>query len=112
MKKAKHSKKTRLPASFRPILWGLKWNKLNIDDDKDDIIKAAINEGTISQWKWLKSQYGKGTIRRVLERRLASEIHPESLCLARIAFGVTNLPYARKCTDRYCKKVVSSSRAV
>lgn len=96
MKKAKQTKKTKLPITFRPILWSLRWNELDTDRDKEDIIMAAINEGTLAQWKWITAHYGKQKIRHVLENRLVSELHPESLQLARIAFGVKNIRYARK----------------
>lgn len=96
MKRAKQTKTVKLPVSFRPILWSLRWKELDIDRDKEDIIMAALNEGTLIQWKWIASHYGKQKIRHVLEHRLASELHPESLQLARIAFGVKNIQYARK----------------
>lgn len=96
MKRVKKLKKAKLPASFRPILWSLRWKELDTDRDKEDVIMAAINEGTLAQWKWIASHYGKQKIRHVLRHRLASELHPESLHLARIAFGVKNICYARK----------------
>lgn len=78
----------RPPASFRPLLWSLKWDKVDVEEDKEDIIMSAVNEGTLDQWRWIIKTYGKETIQRVLKRRLDSEIHPESRNLARVLFSL------------------------
>lgn len=87
--------KKKLPETFKPLLWSLKWEKIDIDEDKEDIIINAINEGTLTHWRWLIETYGKETIRQVLERRLDSEFHPESRNLARILFSLPKLRHAR-----------------
>ncbi|MBI2645108.1 hypothetical protein HYW94_02965 [Candidatus Uhrbacteria bacterium] len=96
MKRKKTVKKAQLPLSFRPILWGLKWNSLDIQRDREDIIMSAINEGTIDQWRWIRKHYGDDTIRIILKRRLVSEFHPESIQLARVVFGIKPSNYARR----------------
>jgi hypothetical protein len=83
------------PAIFKPLLWSLRWDTLDIQEDKDDIIVNAVNEGTLAHWRWLIETYGKDTIRRVLARRLASEFHPESLNLAKIIFSLPPLRRVR-----------------
>lgn len=85
----------KLPESLRPLLWGLKWDDLNLKDDKEDIILGVVNGGKLADWKWLQSVYGKGIIRRVLEKRLSSEFYPESRNLAKIFFGVSSFRHAR-----------------
>lgn len=85
----------RLPDSFRSLLWGLKWDELDVEDDKEDIIVNAINEGSLREWRWLVATYGKDAIRHVLENRLASEFHPESRNLAKLFFSVTSFRHAR-----------------
>ena len=89
----------KLPPSLRPLVWGLKWYELNIDDDKEDIILGVINGGTIQDWKWLRSVYGKDVVRRVLESRLFSELYPESRNLAKIFFLVNSFRHARISTN-------------
>lgn len=86
----------KLPLSLRPLLWGLKWNDLNLNEDKEDIIVGVINGGTIKDWKWLRSVYGNDSVRAVLERRLSSELYPESRNLAKIFFSVNSFRYARR----------------
>lgn len=87
--------KKKPPAIFRPLLWSLCWDEIDIDEDKNDIIVNTINEGTLTHWHWLIRSYGKTTIRNVLKKRLASEFHPESLRLAQILFSIPPLRYAR-----------------
>lgn len=80
---------------FRPLLWFLRWDEVDIEKDKNDIILSAINDGSLTHWRWITRTYGKSAIRAVLKKRLISEFHPESLNLARIVFHVPKLRYAR-----------------
>lgn len=89
----------KLPSSLRPLTWGLKWDELNINEDKEDIILGVINGGTIQDWQWLRSVYGKDAVRRVLESRLFSEFYPESRNLAKVFFSVNSFHHARKCAN-------------
>ena len=85
----------QLPATFRPLLWSLRWNDIDIEEDKDDIIVNTVNEGTLDQWRWIIEAYGKDTIRAILEKHLATEFHPESRNLARVVFSIQNFSHAR-----------------
>ena len=84
------------PAIFKPLLWSLKWDAVDIQEDKEDIIINAVNEGTLAHWHWLIETYGKETIQRVLERHLESEFHLESLNLAKVIFSLPQLRRARQ----------------
>lgn len=90
-----HKSKDSLPIIFRPLLWWVRWPDVDIKEDKDDIIFSAINEGTLEHWLWIINTYGKDEIRRVLERRLDSEFHPESKNLAQIIFSLRQFRHAR-----------------
>ena len=85
----------QMPLSFKPLLWSLRWDDIDIERDKEDIILNIINEGTLEQWRWLIDTYGKEMIRRILEGRLETEFHPESLRLAKIVFLLSSLRHAR-----------------
>ncbi|OHA19038.1 MAG: hypothetical protein A3C08_03550 [Candidatus Taylorbacteria bacterium RIFCSPHIGHO2_02_FULL_47_18] len=85
----------KLPNSFRPLLWSLKWEDVDVDKDKSDIILAAVNEGTLEQWRWIIRMYGREAIRETLANRLATEFHPESGNLAKVVFDLPKLSYAR-----------------
>ncbi len=84
-----------VPVMFRPLLWSLKWDKVDVLRDKEDIIVNTVNEGTLTHWRWIINTYGKEVIRKVLSSRLSSELHPESLNLATIIFGLPPLRHAR-----------------
>ncbi len=84
-----------VPRMFRPLLWSLKWDKVDVLRDKEDIIVNTVNEGTLTHWRWIIKTYGKEVIRKVLSSRLSSELHPESLNLATIIFGLPPLRHAR-----------------
>ena len=85
---------------MRPLLWGLRLDELNIRDDKDDIIVGVVNGGKIADWKWFRSVYEDGTIKSVLEKRLESELYPESRNLAKIFLGsIHSVP-----KDRFLKR--------
>jgi len=81
----KKSKK-RPPAMFRPLLWGLKWESLDIWEDKEAIILAALNYGDLKHLRWIIKIYGANEIKKALSRRLKTEIYPESRNLARLLF--------------------------
>jgi len=83
------------PEIFRPLLWSLKWSEIDVDEDREDIIMGAINDGTLEHWRWIIKTYGKETVREILEHHLASEFHPESLNLARTIFSLHSLRHAR-----------------
>lgn len=95
-----NSKENNIPESLRPLLWGLKWDKLNIEDDKNDIIINIVNGGRMADWKWLRTVYGDDVIKSILEKRLASELYPESRNLARIFFGVNSFRHHRGAFDQ------------
>lgn len=95
MKNARKLPRKRPPLSFRPLLWGLDWDRLSIIRDKHDIILNIVNEGSLDQWRWIIDTYGKEAIRRILEKRLATEFHPESRHLARVLFNVKRYRNAR-----------------
>ena len=83
------------PKMFKPLLWGLKWNSLNIWENKEEIILAALNYGKLKHISWIIKTYGKDEIRKVLARRLETEIYPESRNLARVLFSVSNFRQKR-----------------
>lgn len=80
---------------FRPLLWSLRWNDIDVEKDKEDIIINVVNEGVLDHWRWLIKIYGREVIREVLLRRPASEFHPESRELARVMFDLPPLRHAR-----------------
>lgn len=83
-----------LPESFRPLLWSYDFKNVNPDENKKLIIINAINYGNLSHWKWLARYYGKGAVKEILEKSLASEIRPQARKLASIIFLTKKFNYA------------------
>lgn len=98
MPSKKNTSKTQPPQMFRPLLWWARWEDVDEEEDKEDIIVSAINEGTLDHWRWLIDTYGKDTIQRVLEKRLTSEFHKESRNLAKLIFSISSFKHARTST--------------
>ena len=91
MKSVKLKLQRQPPEIFRPLLWGLKWDALDIWEDRHDIILNTVNYGSLEHWRWIIKTYGKTTIRCVLEKRLVTEFHRGSLNLARIIFSLSKV---------------------
>jgi hypothetical protein len=87
--------KKQPPKIFKPLLWGLKWNALDVWEDREDIILAALNYGKLEHLRWIIKTYGKDEIRKVLSRRLETEIYPESRHLARVLFLISKFRHKR-----------------
>ena len=88
--------KKQPPEIFRPFIWWTKWEDLDINEDKQDIIMSVVNEGTLDHWRWIINAYGKQEIRKILQKRLVTEFHPESLNLARLIFSISDFRHARR----------------
>jgi len=93
-RKSFHAKR-QPPQTFRPFLWWTRWEDVDIEEDREDIIVSIINEGNLDQWRWLIHTYGKDTIARVLAKRLVSEFHPESRNLAKLLFSIPKFQHVR-----------------
>ncbi len=78
------------------MIWWAKWEDIDIEKDKEDIIVSAVNEGTLDHWRWLLKVYGKEAIRKVLSKRLATEFHKESRNLAKVIFSIPDFQHARR----------------
>ena len=87
--------KADIPISFRPILWSLRWETLDVWKDREDIIMAAFNEGRLEHIRWAIQTYGKKEIRNVLARRLDTEFHLESRNLAKVIIPDLDFRHAR-----------------
>ena len=83
------------PEIFRPFIWWTKWDDVDVQEDKEDLVVSAVNEGTLAHWRWLVKTYGKEEIRKILQKRLATEFHPESRNLAKLIFSVSDFRHAR-----------------
>ena len=82
------------PVIFRPLLWSLKWDEVDIKEDKEDIIINTINDGSLKHWRWIISVYGISSIRKVL-KKIGIRVPSGISNLARVLFHLPPLRYAR-----------------
>jgi hypothetical protein len=92
---AKIASKKQLPEMFKPLLWGLKWDALDVWKNREDIILTALNNGDLSHLKWIIKTYGKDEIKKVISSRLETEIYPESRNLAKVLFSIVKFRKSR-----------------
>jgi len=82
---------SRLPASFKTILWSYDFATLDPEVDKKTIIVQSINYGDLTHWRWLITHYGKETVHDIIETIPATEFRPRALRLATFLFAVRHL---------------------
>lgn len=87
--------KKQPPEMFRPLLWGLKWDALDVWKDRRAIVLAAMTNGRLEHLRWIIDAYGKKEITLVLSQCLVTELHAGARNLARVLFDVTDFKYAR-----------------
>lgn len=90
-----HHNKSGVPNSFRPFLWWLRWDAVDVERDRAEIIMAALNHGTVAHLRWIVKTYGVSMIRAELARRLETEFHAGSRNLAKVLFSVPDFRHAR-----------------
>lgn len=84
-----------VPESFKPLLWWLRWETVDVARDRSHIIMAAINDGTVAHLRWIIKTYGVEDIRAELARRLETEFHSGARNLAQVLFGNFHFRHAR-----------------
>ena len=57
-----------LPKIFRPILWSYDFEKCDPQKMKNTIITNAVNYGTFSHWRWIRSFYGNAPVNERLQK--------------------------------------------
>ncbi len=78
----------QLPETFRPLLWSYRFEEIDAEKHKQEIIVNTINYGDLDQWRWIIAQYGKQVIQAILKKRLTTEFNPESANLTKLIFSV------------------------
>lgn len=87
-----------LPEEFKPILWSYDFDRIDPLKHEKTIIVQAINYGTLAHWRWLREQYGREGVRKVLSTVPATEIRPRAQRLASLVFGIDQFNHAPRGT--------------
>jgi len=80
--------KSKLPESFRPLLWSYRFSEIDPQRDKRIIIVNVLNYGDLSQWRWLVKTYGRKKLKEVIESVAASEFRKPVGTLLSLLLGV------------------------
>lgn len=69
----------------RRLFWDMDARKLDTETHKKTIIERVLNNGTLSDWRWLTTTYGSRSIKELLTKKDffgRDNIRPESRQLA------------------------------
>jgi len=81
--------KKNIPPFIKKLFWDTNKEKLDTDLHKKSIIERIINYGTLTDWKWLSSNYGKDTVITILNTKNKFDrknIRPNAKYLASLIF--------------------------
>lgn len=62
--------KAQLPRNIQRLFWDMDSSLLDIRTHKRTIIERILNNGNLSDWRWLRSVYGTNEVRGALARDL------------------------------------------
>ena len=86
----------KLPKSFKYLLWSYNFSKIDPQRDKERIIINTINYGNWEHWKWIVKNYGKETIKRIIENTPKSEFRERALMLICLLLKIKKVKYASR----------------
>src|SRR3989344_8039050 len=80
--------KTKLPESFKPLLWSYHFSEINPKEHKKTIIVNVLKYGDLDQWRWLVKTYGKKQLKKNIESLPASEFRKPVVTLLSLLLGI------------------------
>ncbi|MCD6284264.1 hypothetical protein J7J12_03390 [bacterium] len=86
----------KLPKSFKYLLWSYNFSKIDAQRDKQRIIINTINYGNWEHWKWIIKNYGKETIKRIIENTPKSEFRERALMLICLLLKIKKVKYVSR----------------
>lgn len=81
-------RKTKLPESFRRLLWSYRFSEIDPEEHKKTIIVNVLNYGDLDQWRWLVKTYGKRQLKETIESLPASEFRKQVAILLSLLLRV------------------------
>ena len=90
------AKKTKLPESFRYLMWSYKFDEIDSEEDKERIIVNTINYGQWFHLQWIVRHYGKEVLKNIITNLPASEFRPSALWLTSLLLGIKKMKYASR----------------
>jgi hypothetical protein len=81
--------KINISPLVKKLFWDADKEKLDADLHKKSIVERVINYGTLTEWKWLSSVYGKDIVLNIVSKKdkfSRKNIRPTVARLASILF--------------------------
>lgn len=88
MSKNRAKQKTKLPESFRHLLWSYRFSEIDPKEHKKTIIVNTLNYGDLDQWRWLIKTYGRRRLKEIIESIPASEFRKPIAILVSLLLGI------------------------
>ena len=82
-------KQAVLPEIFRPLLWSYRFEDIDPDVHKREVIVSAINYGDLAHWRWIVGRYGAEEVRQVLTTIPVTEIRYHVRRLVSALLGIS-----------------------
>jgi len=92
----KNIQRSKLPESFRYLLWSYRFPEVDPEEDKERIIVNTINYGNWKHWQWIVNYYGAAEVKRTIENLPASEFRPSVLKLLSLLLKIKRMKYATR----------------
>ncbi len=78
-----------MPPSFlQPFLWSYDLGRMDIERDKNTIIKHVLDYGTAEATEWLQKNYNDADIRDTIATTPSSDWNRKSLALWQLVYNV------------------------
>lgn len=76
------------PSFLQPFLWSYTLEKMDIESDKEIIIKNILDYGTTEATTWLRQTYSEAEIRSVISASASGDWGKKSLALWQLIYNV------------------------
>lgn len=78
-----------LPEMFRPLLWSYRFEDIDPQTHKREIIVNTVNYGDLDHWRWLIAHYGLPEVKQILTTIPVTEIRRHVRRLVSLLFGIS-----------------------
>lgn len=75
---------------FRPILWSYRFEDIDSEKHKEEIIVNTINYGDLAHWRWIIACYGLREVQNVLTTIPVTAIRHHVRRLVSLLLGISD----------------------
>jgi len=93
------TEKKTLPKFFKPLFWYCDFLKLDLQENKEEIMIQTINCGDWQHWQWLFGYYGAEETKKIIKNIPFSAFRKRVLKLIFLILKINKLKYASR-SDR------------